>query len=84
MFMEIGSGGSGGNSAVLAHELGWTGLMVEASKHGAATARERFRHNPPVVVLHKFATSENINSLIKQAGFAGEVDFLSIDVDSID
>ena len=84
MFVEIGSGGSGGNSAVLAHELGWAGLMVEASKHGSATARERFRHNPPVVVLHKFATSENINSLIKQAGFAGEVDLLSIDVDSID
>ena len=65
MFMEIGSGGSGATLAVLAHELGWTGLMVEASKHGAATARERFRHNPPVVVLHKFATCENINSLIK-------------------
>ena len=83
-FVEIGSGGSGGNSAVLAHELGWAGLMVEASKHGAATARERFRHNPRVVVLHKSATFENINSLIKQAGFGGEVDLLSIDVDSTD
>lgn len=83
-FIEIGSGGSGGNSAVLAYDLGWSGLMIEASKRGASVARELFRHNPGVVVLQKFAAADNINSLIKQAGFVGEVDLLSLDVDSID
>lgn len=83
-FVEIGSGGSGGNSAVLAYDLGWSGVMIEASKRGAAIARELFRHNPKVTVLQKLATSDNINSLIKQAGFVGEVDLLSFDVDSID
>lgn len=83
-FIEIGSGGSGGNSAVLAYDLGWSGLMIEASKRGAAVAAELFRHNPGVTVLQKFATAENINSLIMQSGFGGEIDLLSIDVDSID
>src|SRR2546426_2566690 len=83
-FVEIGSGGSGGNSAVLAYDLGWSGVMIEASKRGAAIARELFRHNPKVTVLQKLATPDNINSLIKQAGFVGEVDLLSFDVDSID
>lgn len=83
-FVEIGSGGTGGNSAMLAYELGWRGLMVEASKRGAAVARDLFRPNAGVTVLQKFATPENINSLITNAGFAGETDLLSVDVDSID
>ena len=83
-FVEIGSGGTGGNSAVLAYELGWRGLMIEASKNGAHVARDLFRHNPEVVVLQKFALTDNINSLITRSGFGGEVDLLSIDVDSID
>jgi hypothetical protein len=83
-FVEIGSGGTGGNSAVLAHELGWGGLMIEGSKRGSAVARELFRHNPKVTVLQKMVSSDNINSLIKQSGIVGEIDFLSLDVDSID
>jgi hypothetical protein len=83
-FVEIGSGGTGGNSAVLAHELGWGGVMIEGSKRGSAVARELFRHNRNVTVLQKMVTSDNINSLIKQAGIVGEIDFLSLDIDSID
>lgn len=83
-FIEIGSGGSGGNSAVLAEDLGWSGLMVEAGARSAAVAAAAYRHNPGVRVLNKAASSDNVNSLIKQAGFSGEVDLLSIDVDSID
>jgi hypothetical protein len=83
-FVEIGSGGSGGNSAVLAEDLGWAGLMVEAGERSAAAAANTFRHNPGVSVVNKAASSDNINSLIRQGGFGGEVDLLSIDVDSID
>jgi len=83
-FVEIGSGGTGGNSAVLADELGWEGLMVEASKRGAAVATELFRHNRGVAVVRTFATPENINQLIADAGCGGDVALLSIDVDSID
>ena len=83
-FIEIGSGASGGNSAVLAHELGWSGLMIEAGERSAAVAASAFRHNPGVKVLNKTASSQNVSSLIKQSGHSGEVDLLSIDVDSID
>ena len=83
-FVEIGSGGTGGNSAMLAYELGWRGLMVDASKRGAAKARDLFRDNAGVTVLRKFVTPENINGLITSAGLAGEIDLLSVDVDSID
>lgn len=84
-FVEIGSGGTGGNSAVLAYDMGWSGLMVEASPRGAAVARELYRHNPGVTVLQKFATADNVNSLLRSfTGEEPEVDLLSIDVDSID
>lgn len=83
-FVEIGSGGTGGNSAMLAAELGWRGLMVEGSKRGAAVARDLFRANAGVTVIQKLVTSENINGVIKDAGLGREVDVFSVDVDSID
>jgi len=83
-FVEIGSGGSGGNSAVLAHDLGWSGLMIEAGETSASAATSAYRHNAGVTVLHKTASSENINGFIRKTGSGGEVDLLSIDVDSID
>ncbi len=84
-FVEIGSGGTGGNSAVLAYDMGWSGMMIEASARGAAVARELFRHNPGVTVLQKFATADNVNSLLRHATDDDpEVDLMSIDVDSVD
>jgi hypothetical protein len=83
-FVEIGSGGSGGNSAVLAYELGWSGLMVDASGAAVKSARAAFAAKPLVRIEHKMVTTENINRLMKRFGFKGDVDFLSIDVDSID
>ena len=83
-FVEIGSGGSGGNSGVLAYELGWNGLMVDASGAAVRAARQLFAAKPGVVIERATVTPENVNRLVTDLGFAGEVDFLSIDVDSID
>ena len=83
-FVEIGSGGSGGNSAVLAYELGWGGLMVDASGSAVRAARTLFAAKPSVVVERKTVTPDNFDQIVTTCGFAGEVDFLSIDVDSID
>jgi hypothetical protein len=83
-FVEIGSGGSGGNSAVLAYELGWSGLMIDASGGAVRSARTLFAARPQVKVEHRTLTTENIDQVIKRCGFAGDADFLSIDVDSID
>jgi hypothetical protein len=83
-FVEIGCGRSGGNSAILAYEFGWTGLMVDASDQAVAHARATFSTNPRVSVVHAVVTPENINTLLDDHDSTGEVDFLSIDVDSVD
>ena len=83
-FVEIGSGGSGGNSGVLAYELGWNGLMIDASSSAVRAARQLFAAKPGVVIERATVTPENIDRLVTDLGFAGEIDFLSIDVDSVD
>jgi hypothetical protein len=83
-FVEIGSGGSGGNSAVLAYEMGWSGLMVDASRQAVKVARREFRWNQGVTVVGATVTPDNVNSLLQEHGMAGEVDLLSLDIDSID
>jgi hypothetical protein len=83
-FVEIGSGRSGGNSAVLAFELGWEGLMVDASRSAVEAACRTFAINPRVQIVCAAVSVENINTLVTEAGFTGDIDFLSLDVDSYD
>lgn len=83
-FAEIGSGGAGGNSGVLAYELEWTGLMLDASGAAVRAARTTFAAKPRVIIEREFVTPENIDRLLTKYGFAGELDFLSIDIDSVD
>jgi hypothetical protein len=83
-FVEIGSGSTGGNSAMLAAEFGWSGLMVDASRKAIEQARTAFASNPGVKAVRAFVSPENVNPLIAEHGFSGEVDLLSIDIDSID
>ena len=79
--VEIGAGLSGGNSACLVQELGWTGLMVDGDEGHMTQVRRRFYG---VTAVAAWITRENINQLVLDAGFAGEVDFLSIDLDGND
>jgi hypothetical protein len=81
-FVEIGSGLSGGNSAVLAREWGWTGLMVDGA--GATRMEQVGRRFPGVTAVNTWVTRENVNELITGHGFAGEVDFFSLDLDGVD
>ena len=83
-FVEIGSGASGGNSAVLAQEFGWRGLMVDIDPAKIAKARGKFGNNDKVSFEAVAVTPENINSLIEKHGLAGEVDLFSLDIDSFD
>jgi hypothetical protein len=81
-FVEIGAGVNGGNSGFLAKECGWTGLMLEIEPERASRLRSRFA--PAVRVVEAQVTRENINEIVSANGLAGEVDLLSIDIDSID
>ena len=80
-FIEIGSGLSGGNSALLASELGWTGLMLDGDTERMEQVGRRF---PNVRAMGAWVTRENINGLITDAGLGGEIDFVSIDLDGND
>jgi hypothetical protein len=83
-FVEIGSGKSGGTAASLAHECGWAGLMIELSSASVDLARRKFAGNRGVTVVSARITPENINRILTEHGYAGEVDLLSLDIDSYD
>ncbi len=83
-FVEIGSGKSGGNAAGLAHECGWTGLMVDSVPANMDAARKKFAGNRQLAFLAAEVTPANVNGLLTAHGYAGDVDLLSIDIDSYD
>ena len=80
-FVEIGSGLSGGNSAFLAREWGWSGLMVDGHADHMTQVGRRF---PTSRAVGAWVTRDNINELIAQHGFSGEVDLFSLDLDGND
>jgi len=80
-FVELGSGATGGNAAMLAGEFGWTGLLVEGDRGKVEYAGRRF---PRAKAVCAWITPETVNDLLERNGFAGEVDLLSVDVDGVD
>jgi hypothetical protein len=80
-FVELGSGATGGNAAMLAGEFGWTGLLVEGDQGKVEYAGRRF---PRTTAVCEWITPESVNELLERHGFAGEVDLLSVDVDGCD
>ena len=83
-FIEFGVGnGEQCNAANLAKNFGWRGLMIEGNATKARQAAAFYRDDA-VTVLNEFITKENINALFRQAGFEGEIDLLSVDIDGND
>ena len=80
-FVEIGSGLSGGNSGFLARECGWSGLMVDGHAEHMVQVGRRF---PTVTAVAAWVTRDNVNQLISENGFTGEVDLFSLDLDGND
>ena len=77
------------NSANLIVQHGWEGLLFDGNPLSVDIGRRFFAANrdtnpwPPRFV-QAWITAENVNDLIRDNGFAGEVDLLSIDVDGVD
>ena len=60
---------------------------MESHAQSAARIREHFASflsTGNLSLLEKIVTAENINDLLSQAGFVGDVDLLSIDIDGND
>jgi hypothetical protein len=90
-FVDIGAGDgvTASNTANLALNLGFHGLFVDAKKAEVESGRRFYEAHPdtrehPPVFLREFVTRENVNDLIRGAGFEGEIDLLSIDIDGND
>ena len=63
----------------------WRGLIIDGSSSSMRRVRNSaiyWRHN--LVAVDAFIDADNINGLIKDAGFSGEIGLLSIDIDGND
>lgn len=77
------------NAANLVVNHGWEGLLFDGDESALARGREFYRDCPgtfltPPKLVRAWITAENINRLIEENGFAGEVDLLSLDMDGVD
>jgi hypothetical protein len=88
--VEIGAGdGIECNTANLIVNHGWRGLLIDGNALQIERGREFYARcrdtwlSPPTLVS-SWITVENINKVVTDHGFAGEVDLLSLDIDGID
>jgi hypothetical protein len=82
-FVDIGCADHGWNTGLLADEFGWCGLMIDGNAESVAATRRRFNASA-VHTLVAVITAENINRVLREHGFATDLDLLSIDVDGND
>ncbi|ANW95193.1 hypothetical protein AXE80_02350 [Wenyingzhuangia fucanilytica] len=89
-FVEIGSDdGVNSNSANLYFNFAWRGLFIDGNSNSIKRG-ERFFNKYPHSWFYKpkfkctKVTRENVNELIHEAGFQGEIGLLSIDIDGND
>ncbi|MBT4207186.1 hypothetical protein HOE22_02450 [Candidatus Woesearchaeota archaeon] len=89
-FIEMGvEDGRECNTSNLSFNLGWKGLLIDANEDWIKSARAFYKEKlgsnaDNIKMTANFVTAENINQLITDSGFRGEIDLLSIDIDSND
>jgi hypothetical protein len=89
-FIEIGADdGVNSNSANLYFHHSWHGLFIDGNPRSLERGRyffSRYPHNwyYPPMFKQAYVTRENVNQLIEEAGFSGEIGLLSIDIDGND
>lgn len=77
------------NTANLLINHRWTGLLVDGSDSNVQRARAFYRSRKetlywPPDIRQAWVTRENVNELVAEAGFEGDIDLLSLDIDGID
>jgi hypothetical protein len=81
--------GTSCNTANLILNHGWTGLLVDGVLAEVEEGRRFYSQQAdtaghPPTFLHAWVTRENVNELVAGAGFHGEIDVLSLDLDGND
>ncbi|MDD3029909.1 MAG: hypothetical protein PHS57_06495 [Alphaproteobacteria bacterium] len=81
--------GDESNTANLILNHRCTGLLFEGDEALAKHAEAFYKENQdskfwPPKIFNGWVTADNINFFIERAGFGGEIDLLSIDIDGID
>jgi hypothetical protein len=86
-FVEFGTGdGQENNTAYLLCQ-GWRGLWIEGDQALHEAQLRNFAwalRGGTLACAQSFLTRENINDVVRGAGFAGAIDLLSVDVDGND
>jgi hypothetical protein len=77
------------NSANLIVTHGWTGLLVDGGDELVTKGRRFYEEGAeswywPPVLLQSWVTRDNVNQLVSDAGFSGDIDVLTIDLDGVD
>ena len=74
------------NTRFLLEKDRWRGLIMDGSEHNIATLREgdAAYWMRDLTAVAAFITRENINALLTEHGFTGELGLLSIDIDGND
>ncbi|HMD46990.1 MAG TPA: hypothetical protein VKG43_12560 [Acidimicrobiales bacterium] len=77
------------NTANLLVNHGWTGLLVDGGEELVTRGREFYEWGPdtfshPPTLRRAWVTAENVNQLVREADFDGEIDLLSLDLDGVD
>ena len=86
-FVEFGCETGLENNSRFLLEQGWRGLWIEGYPDYVTGVRGNFHaklQSGQLRLQQSYVNRSNINPLIQEAGFTGEVDFLSVDIDSND
>jgi hypothetical protein len=85
-FIEFGvENFSEANCRFLLEHRNWKGLVMDGSERNmAALKSSRLAWMYDLTAMPAFVSAENINTLIEEAGFAGPLGLLSIDIDGND
>lgn len=90
LLLDVASGAPvGGNSTNLILNWGFNALLLEGDDKLVDESKLFYRRHAdsmlfPPRIRQAWITAENINQLISQEGFSGEIDLLSLDVDGVD
>jgi hypothetical protein len=87
IFIDFGAETGSENNSRNLLENGWQGLWIEGNSHYFSALHqngEPFKSSGMLTITESYVNPDNINKLILESKISGEIDLLSIDIDSID